>query len=304
VVAGVKLTHPDRVLWAEQGLTKEGLAGFYADIADWLLPHVVNRPLALVRCPSGAQAQCFFQKHAWAGLHRAIRSVPIEGEDEPVLAVEDVAGVIGLVQAGVLEIHPWGSILDDVERPDRLIFDFDPGERRGFGDVIAGAREIRQRLKDLWLESFVKTTGGKGLHVVVPLVPTVGWDEAKEFTRQVASAMAADAPDRYTDRLPKKDRVGRIFVDFLRNGRGATAVAAYSTRARPGAPVSTPLAWDELADVKSAAAFTVANLRSRLAHLGRDPWEGFFDLRQSLPGGAPKPRKTPVRKKAPARKRP
>jgi bifunctional non-homologous end joining protein LigD len=289
VVAGVKLTHPDRVLWAEQGLTKEGLAGFYADIADWLLPHVVNRPLALVRCPSGEQGQCFFQKHAWAGLNRAIRSVPIEGEDERVLAVDDLAGVIGLVQAGVLEIHPWGSTLADVEHPDRLIFDFDPGESRGFADVIAGAREIRQRLKDVGLESFVKTTGGKGLHVVVPLVPSVGWDEAKDFTRTIASAMAADAPDRFTDRLPKKDRVDRIFVDYLRNGRGATAVAAYSTRARPNAPVSTPLAWDELADVQSAAAFTVDNLRSRLAHLGRDPWEGFFDVRQSLP--RPKPRR-------------
>jgi bifunctional non-homologous end joining protein LigD len=296
-VAGVRLTHPDRVLWAEQGLTKEGLAAFYADIADWLLPHVVHRPLSLVRCPSGEQKHCFFQKHAWAGLHPAIRSLPIEGEDEPVLAVEDIAGVIGLVQAGVLEIHPWGATLDDVERPDRLIFDFDPDAGRGWADVVAGAREVRERLKAAGLESFVKTTGGKGLHVVVPLVPSAPWDEAKEFTQKIASAMAADAPDRYTDKLPKRERVGRIFIDYLRNGRGATAVAAYSTRARPNAPVSTPLAWDELDDVPSAAAFTVANLRARLSHLGRDPWDGFFEVEQSLAKGGRAPKAKPRRKR-------
>ena len=284
-VAGVPLTHPDRVLWEEQGVTKQGLAEFYVEIADWLLPHVADRPLALVRCPSGSQKACFFQKHSWAGLSDHILRETVrdeDGEDE-VLLVRDIRGVIGLVQAGVLEIHPWGATMDDIERPDRITFDFDPGEGVRWTDVISGALELRERLTSQGLESFVKTTGGKGLHVVVPLVPKAGWAEVKAFAKSLSEAMEADSPGRYLTKATKRDRDGKIFIDYLRNGRGSTAVAAYSTRARAGAPVSTPLSWDELTPTIKSNRFTVANLPARLASLSKDPWAQLFKLKQTLP---------------------
>jgi bifunctional non-homologous end joining protein LigD len=284
-VAGVRLTHPDRVLWDEQGVTKQGLAEFYVGIAKWLLPHVVGRPLALVRCPSGSEKGCFFQKHAWAGLSDAITREKVRDEqgEEEVLLVRDIAGVVALVQAGVLEIHPWGAALDDIDRPDRITFDFDPGEGVPWRAVVEGAVELRDRLEALGMASFAKTTGGKGLHVVVPLVPKAGWEDAKSFAKGLAEEMAADHPDRYLSRAAKNERGGKIFIDYLRNARGATAVAAYSTRARPGAPVSTPLGWDEVTERIRSDEFTVANLGARLERLERDPWEGFFEARQALP---------------------
>lgn len=282
VVAGVTLTHPDRVLWSEAGVTKRGLADYYASIADWILPQLVDRPLSLVRCPSGAGAQCFFQKHAWAGLSKAVREVDV-GDKEPMLAISDLSGLIGLVQAGVLEIHPWGSRLDDLERPDRLIFDLDPGEGTGYDAVIDGALAVRRHLEGLGLRSFVKTSGGKGLHVVLPLRPAAGWDAAKAFAKQVAEDIAAAQPDRYLSKMSKAARKGRIFIDWLRNGRGATAVAAYSTRARPGAPVSVPLGWDELSETIAPNHYTVENLPQRLRYLDSDPWAEFAGLQQALP---------------------
>lgn len=284
-VAGVSLTHPDRVLWEDDGITKQGLAEFYEEIAGWLLPHVVNRPLALVRCPSGSQKGCFFQKHAWAGLTNSIRRDTVRDEDgeEEVLYVEDLKGVVALVQAGVLEIHPWGAPIDDVERPDRVILDLDPGDGIEWAQIIEGAEEARERLKSLRLESFVKTTGGKGLHVVVPLTPKAGWDEVKAFAKRMADQMAADRPDRYTATSVKRERQGRIYVDYLRNGRGATAVAPYSTRARSTAPVAVPIAWNELSPALKPNQFTVANLPARLARLKQDPWKEIFMLKQALP---------------------
>jgi bifunctional non-homologous end joining protein LigD len=284
-VAGIALTHPDRILWEEQGITKQGLAEYYVEVADWILPHVVDRPLALVRCPSGSQKGCFFQKHSWAGLadHILRDTVRNEKGEEEVLLVRDIKGVVSLVQAGVLEIHPWGATMADIEHPDRITFDFDPAEDVAWGTVIDGARELRERLRAVGLDSFAKTTGGKGLHVVVPLLPEAGWDEVKSFARQMAEAMEADNPGRYLTKATKKDRKGRIFIDYLRNGRGATAVAAYSTRARPGAPVSTPLSWDELSPAIRSNHFTVTNLPSRLAALPEDPWASMSKLKQRLP---------------------
>ncbi|MGQ4274711.1 DNA ligase D [Terrihabitans sp. B22-R8] len=281
-VAGVTLSHPERVLWPEQGVTKQGLAEFYAEIADWVLPHMVGRPLSLVRCPSGSEKTCFFQKHAWAGLHGAIRQIPVPGDDEKMLAIDDLAGLVSLVQAGVLEIHPWGATEQVSDKADRLIFDLDPGDDVAWEAVIAGAREVRERLTALGLESFVKTTGGKGLHVVVPLVADTPWTEVKAFTKAIAESMAGDSPDRYVSTMAKKIRTGRVFVDYLRNGQGATAVAAYSTRSRPGAPVATPLKWDELGPEVRGNHFNVSNLPRRLENLEADPWEGFFEIEQSL----------------------
>jgi bifunctional non-homologous end joining protein LigD len=278
------LTHPERILWESAGITKQALADFYVAVSRWILPHVSHRVLSLVRCPSGAESDCFYAKHAWAGLSGDIRRIDV-GEDAPMLAIEGVEGLVALVQAAVLEIHPWGSSVGDLERPDRIIFDLDPGENVEWRSVISAAEEIRDRLRRHRLKSFVKTTGGKGLHVVAPTDPKASWDHVKDFTRKIAEGMAADNPRLYVARMTKNLREGRIFVDYFRNARGATAVAAYSTRARQGAPVSTPLSWEELSDEIRSDHFTLTNLQQRLDHLPEDPWRGFFSLRQSLPSG-------------------
>jgi len=284
-IAGVRITHPDRVLYPEQGLTKRELAEYYADLAGRILPHVAGRPLSVVRCPRGHQEACFYQKHRGEGFDEAVGGVELEEKDGTVatyLMVDDRAGLVALVQAGVLEVHPWGSRGDRLDRPDRLIFDLDPGPGVGWEAVVGAAREVGHRLDDLGLQSFVRTTGGKGLHVVAPLDRRAGWDRLKRFARRVAEAVVEADPAHFTATASKAERGGKIFVDWLRNARGATAVASYSTRARPGAPVATPIAWDELATLESPAAYTVANLRPRLAALATDPWGGFFTLRQSI----------------------
>ena len=278
----VRLTNPDRVYWEDAGVTKQDLADFYVEVWDWISPYIVGRPLALVRCPEGASAECFFQKHASAGLDPKHLRLVKEPDGDHVITIDTLDGLISLVQAGVLEIHPRGSIADNMEMADRLIFDLDPGPGIGWDDIVAAAREVRQRLKDMGLESFLKNSGGKGLHVVLPIKPAP-WDEAKAFTRRVAEAMTADDPSRYTATVKKASRQKRIFVDYLRNSREATAVAAYSTRARPGAAVSTPLTWEELKSQTSADRFTVLNLGQRLARLRKDPWAGIAKVKQSLP---------------------
>jgi bifunctional non-homologous end joining protein LigD len=278
----VRLTHPERILWPETGLTKQGLAEFYAEIAEWILPHITGRVLSLLRCPSGTAQKCFFAKHPWAGLSDVLERVDV-GEKDPMLAIHDLTGLLNLVQAGVVEIHPWGSRIDTMEQPDRLIFDLDPGEGVTWAAIIAAAQEIRTRLSDIGLESFVKTSGGKGLHVVLPIEPRTGWDDAKAFTATLAETMAREQPDRYTATMAKRARAGRILIDYFRNGRGATAVAAYSTRGRPEASVSVPLAWEELSESLRANHFTVDNVRHRLAFLKDDPWDGFFTIKQRLP---------------------
>jgi bifunctional non-homologous end joining protein LigD len=281
---GVKLSHPDRIYWPDAGVTKQGLAEYYADVWKWMAPHLVARPLALVRCPDGIGPKCFFQKAAWKGIHRSVSVLRNPGEGgEEVLAIHDLDGLIALVQGGTLEIHPWGSTVDDLDRPDRIIFDLDPGPDIGWAELVRAAKDVRERLRAADLESFIKTTGGKGVHVVAPIEPIATWDEVKPYTRTIAEAMVADSPDRYVSKMSKKLRAGHIFVDYLRNGRGATAVAAYSTRSRPGAPVSTPLSWDELGPDVRGAHFRVDNLPTRLAHLKQDPWSGFFKIKQRLP---------------------
>jgi bifunctional non-homologous end joining protein LigD len=278
----VRLTHPERILWPEPGITKQGLAEFYTEIADWVLPHITGRALSLLRCPSGTAEKCFFAKHPWAGLDANVGRVDV-GEKEPMMVIEDLPGLLNMVQAGVVEIHPWGSRVETLEQPDRLIFDLDPGEDVPWSATIAAAHAVRARLEALGLTSFLKTSGGKGLHVVVPIAPAADWDAAKAFTEAVATQLAKEQPDKYVATLSKRARAGRIFIDYLRNGRGATAVAPYSTRAHPQAPVSTPIAWDEISESLKADHFRVDNIGHRLRFLKDDPWEGFFKLRQKLP---------------------
>lgn len=280
----VRLTNPGRLLWPDQGITKQGLAEFYGEIADWILPHLAGRPLSLLRHPEGISEKGFFQKHAWAGLGDSVRQVPVPNDEQPMLVIDDLAGLLELVQASVLEIHPWGAKADRPELPDRVTIDLDPGDNVPWQRVIDAAHDVRRRLAALKLESFVKTTGGKGLHVVLPLTPQADWDTVKIFAQSIASAMAAERPDLYTDNMAKSGRRGRIYVDYLRNGMGATAIGAYSTRAREGAPVSVPLAWDELGENIRSNHFTLLNLPKRLAFLDHDPWEGIGSLKQVLPG--------------------
>jgi len=250
-----------------------------------MLPHVRNRPLSLVRCPQGRTKECFYQKHASDGFPAAFREIEIaekSGRDR-YLYIEDKAGLVAAVQMGVLELHVWGARTDRIERPDRLVFDFDPDEDIPFSRVRDGASEMRERLDDLGLVSFLLATGGKGLHVVVPFERRHDWDAHKNFAEALARSMARDAPERYTATLSKASRRGKVFVDYLRNGRGATAIAPFSSRARANAPVAFPLPWSALGRLKDARSVTAGNAAARYARYKGDPWEGYFQLRQRLP---------------------
>lgn len=279
-ILGITITHPDRVVDEASGLTKRELAQYFADVAEWILPHIAGRPLALVRCPEGNKGECFFQKNFSDALPNAL--VPVDLGDATGISLEDEAGLVALAQFGVMEIHPWGSRAGDLERPDRLVFDLDPGPELGWEDVVRGARDIRHVLEAIGLKSWVKTSGGKGLHVCVPIRPELEWDTVKEFCHGIAILMEERAPDRYLSVMTKAKRSQKIFVDYLRNGRGATSVAAYSPRARANVPVSMPIRWEELGKIGSAAEFTVRNAMERLRKLRKDPWEGFLDATQDL----------------------
>ena len=283
-VAGVHLTHPDRVLYREQAITKLGLARYYEAVADHIVPHVADRPLSLVRCPEGEGGQCFYQKHAGPGLPAAVKRVRIRERGGATAAypyVTDLPGLVALAQIGVLELHPWNARVDRIERPDRLVLDLDPAPGVAWERVVEAAHAIREMLGELDLVSFVKTTGGKGLHVVAPTRPT-DWETLRAVGEAIGAALVRGAPDRYTVNPLKAARRGRIFVDFLRNTRGATAVAAYSPRARPDAPVSTPLGWRELDGDARPGDFTVTTVPRRLARLRQDPWADFFSVDQAI----------------------
>jgi bifunctional non-homologous end joining protein LigD len=278
-VAAMPLTHPDRVYWADVGVTKQDLAEYYASVWDWMAPHATDRALALVRCPDGTKGECFFQKHIASNVKDSPVRHLVEGKDHDVIAVESLSDLIALVQSGALEIHVRGSRLDALEMCDRIVFDFDPGEGVTWKDIVAAARETRDRLEAEKLESFVKVSGGKGVHVVLPHAP-VDWDTAKDFAQKIALRMAADSPQRYVGKMTKALRDGKIFIDYFRNSREATSVAAYSTRAREGAPVSVPLTWEQLGRVKAANQFTVLNLKKQIR---QDAWRDIDKVRQRLP---------------------
>ncbi len=279
------ISSPTKVLFPDSGLTKQDVADYYMAVMPRLLPEIVERPLSVIRCPGGIEGSCFFQKHHSAGIE-GVDVVPIEekdGDTGEYLIVRDAAAVMALVQANTLEFHPWGAKAGDPDRADRLVFDLDPGPDVAWSEVRAAARLIRELLAVIDIECFLRTSGGKGLHVVVPLQPAVPWDIAKPFAHAFAESMARLHPDRFVASSTKSRRIGRIFVDYLRNGRGATSVASYSLRARPGAPVAMPITWQELSRVGSGDAFKMgASLLRRLARR-TDPWEGIDAIRQGLP---------------------
>jgi bifunctional non-homologous end joining protein LigD len=284
VIAGVRISHPDKVLYPEQSLTKSDLATYYERVAEWMLPHVENRPLAIVRCPGGRGKPCFFQKHPSEGGAKHLAPVDVSESSTPDFnqVIKDVKGLVELVQMGVLEIHVWGSQAKNLEKPDRLIFDLDPDPSVSWPAVVTAAQEIRLFLEELGLVTFLKTTGGKGLHLVAPIQARTEWDEAKAFCKAVADLIVRAAPDQFIATMSKAARKGKIFIDYLRNGRGSTAIAPYSTRAKPGAPVSVPIAWSELSPNLKSDQFTVENLFERLDKLKKDPWADLATIRQSI----------------------
>ncbi|PZM11562.1 non-homologous end-joining DNA ligase [Rhizobium tubonense] len=283
--SSVQLTHPDRVYWPGKGVTKQHLADYYAQVWPLMAPFVVHRPLALMRCPDGIDGPKFFQKHAWKGINPHIEQIadPEDKNGEKLLRIKDFDGLIALVQSAALEIHPWGTTTDHWARPDMITMDLDPAEDVGWPEVIAAAQQLRKHFAASGLASFVKTSGGKGLHVVAPLTPAASWPDVKEFAAAMAESMSADHPEKFLATAAKDKRVGKIFIDYLRNGRGNTAVAAYSPRARPGAPVSMPLSWDQLEEVGGPADFNVNNVPAHLAAQSVDPWERFFKAAKPLP---------------------
>ena len=283
-VAGVELTHPSRILFAQSNTTKRDLARYYEQVAVRLLPHLQNRPLSLVRCPHGGGTQCFFQKHVTDATAAEIDriQVPEDSGTATYMMANTLEAVISMVQMGVLELHTWGASANHLTQPDRLIFDLDPAPDVAWQDVIDAALLMRSLLEQIGLLSFVKTTGGKGLHVVVPIRPHHHWDIIKPFTRKLAEHLATLMPQRFTAKMAKELRGGKIFIDYLRNGVGATAVAAYSTRAHPNAPVSTPIGWDELGPKLRSDTFTLSNLGARLAAERSDPWKEYFSLHQRV----------------------
>ncbi|NRP69861.1 hypothetical protein ILFOPFJJ_00735 [Ensifer psoraleae] len=283
-VLSVRISHPDRVLFEGQGITKIDLARYYGIVADRMLPFAADHPVSLVRCPQGGQRQCFFQKHASDGFPDAIREVPIEeasGETESYMYVHDAKGLVAAVQMGTLEFHIWGAKIDRLEKPDRLVFDLDPDPSVDFATVKAAAAALRDELADIGLRTVAMVTGGKGVHVIVPLRPHAGWDEAKGFAKAIAQSFAERDPEHFVATMSKAKRKGRIFIDWLRNDRGATAIAPYSTRARAGGPVATPVSWDELESLAAANTFQISDILERI-EAGSDPWADTGEIRQSL----------------------
>ena len=291
-IAGVKLSTPLRVLWGDLGFTKHDLARYYQSIADRALPHIAGRPLTLFRCPEGVGTPgaqpCFYMKHANFSVPGNVERIKLRerAESNEYLVIRELSGLMALVQMSILEIHTWGSQADDVERPDRIVMDLDPDPTVKWEDVVVAAHLIKHQFAAIDLESFVKTTGGKGLHVVAPLAPALGWEETTALSRAVAEQIARGAPQFFTTDMAKARRKGKILLDYLRNHRGSTAVAAYSTRARAGGTVSVPLSWDELTPDLDPSQFTVRSVPDRLAGQRMDPWAGYFRSKQKVGAAA------------------
>ncbi|HET6552240.1 MAG TPA: non-homologous end-joining DNA ligase [Dyella sp.] len=283
-ISGIKITHPDRVLYPDEGFTKQDVVNYYAAVMRWFLPGVIGRPVSVLRFPDGLGEPGFFQKHPMRGLKHAghVRLREESGESDDYLCPGDATSIIELVQFNAIEFHPWAARATSLETPDYLVFDLDPGHGVAWREVIEAARLVKSRLADLSLQSFVRTTGGKGLHVVAPLRGTQRWDDARRFSQAFAQQLVAEQPSAFIAKAAKDDRRGKIFIDYLRNTRGATSVTSYSLRARTGATVATPLRWQDLGKCTGASDFDMRSIPRRLARLRHDPWEGFAELRQDL----------------------
>jgi bifunctional non-homologous end joining protein LigD len=284
VVAGVGISHPDRVVYPSPRLTKLDIARYYDAMQEWIVPHVRGRPLTVVRCPEGIAGACFFMKHSQVWAPAGLRRVRIQEKTKvgEYLIADNIEGVVGLAQMGVLEIHTWNSTFDTLECPNRIVFDLDPGRDVGWPRVIAAARLFRRLLESLDLESWVKTTGGRGLHVVVPLAPRADWSECLEFSRALSKRVVATHPAEYTTDFGKAGRENKILLDYLRNNRTNTSIAAYSTRARPGAPISMPVGWEELRPGLKPESLSVESVPTRMRRRPADPWQSYWVCRQRL----------------------
>ena len=282
----VKISNPERLVYPEAGITKAEFAEYFRAVAPVMLPWTAHRPLTLVRCPGGRGKKCFFQKHDAGTFGDRVHRIPIEekkGEVEDYLWVDDQDGLITLIQMGVVEIHGWGSRVEDIEKPDRLVFDIDPDEGLGFDKVRKAAKDLRRYLADIGLTAFPMLTGGKGVHVIVPLKPDAEWPAVKDFAQRFAMALASAQPERFTANLAKASRKGRMFLDYLRNQRGSTAILPYAARARQGAPVAAPVHWEELDEMESGSRFTVRDAGLLLERAASRPLQGWGEADQVLP---------------------
>lgn len=288
-LAGVQLSNPDKVLYPAQGTTKRALAEYFISVEEQILPHAARRPLTLVRCPQGRAKKCFYQRHHGTGLPPGLLAVELKEKDNKCAAylyMEDMRGLLSTVQIGVLELHLWGSRIDNIEQPDRMVFDLDPDESLDFGVVKQGAKQMRDALAAAELHSFPLLTGGKGIHLVVPILPHHHWSEVKRFSRGIARAVARQYPDDFIATASKARRKGKIFIDWLRNERGATAIAPYATRAKENCPIATPISWRELSRVRAGDQYNIGNIARRLNQLKADPWESYFDIEQGISAAA------------------
>jgi bifunctional non-homologous end joining protein LigD len=282
IVAGIRISHPDRLIYPDLELSKLQLARYYDDIADWIVPHVHGRPLTLVHCPSGIAGPCMYMKHAKAWGPNALRRVRIQEKTKvgEYLVAESIGAVVALAQMGIVEIHTWNSTADDVERPNRIVWDLDPGPEISWRQTVAAARLLREVLQTLGLAAWVKTTGGQGLHVVVPLEPSLDWTECLAFSRDVSTVLVRANPALYTITFGKRGREHKILIDYLRNNRTNTTICAFSPRARAGAPVSAPLDWEDLN--ARPDRWTLLTVPRRLHRLRTDPWAGYWTAAQGV----------------------
>jgi bifunctional non-homologous end joining protein LigD len=282
-VDGVRITHPDRVIDASTGRTKLDLARYYSSIAPWMLAHMKSRPASLVRAPEGVGGELFFQKHADVRTMPGVKQLPDLWEGHgPLLEVPTAQALVAAAQMNVIEFHTWNSVKQKVNNPDRMIFDLDPGEGVEFPAVREGAQLMRALLAELGLQSWLKTSGGKGLHVVVPMASRLAYDAVKAFSQAIVQHLARTIPQRFVAKSGPTNRVGKIFVDYLRNGFNATTAAAFSARARPGLGVSMPISWDELAEIRSGAHWTISNARDRMSFQKVDPWVDYWTCKQTM----------------------